>query len=245
MPEARWKNLLSGLGFGQFRCARCLELVDHQAAERQPAHRLCPDCNARLAPHPGARCSVCGNPTHPAQLDHNVCPACQKTSYPWRQCAWYGLYEGDLRDSILKFKFGGRLSYTSFLVDLLLYASRCLPAPDAVVPIPQAMPGLRKRGFNQAHELGKALCRISGLTFAPSLLKRAKAGPKQEQLNARERRKNMKGAFSSNKSLSGQKIWLLDDVMTTGSTFEAAAQTLKAAGAGDIYLLCLARTALN
>ena len=128
-------------------------------------------------------------------------------------------------------------------------------APEApgellVVPVPLHRSKYRDRGFNQARILGK--CAIdalrkshpaSHLALAPSTLMRLRSTSSQAGLTPRQRRNNVRGAFKvSNPSIvRGKSILLVDDILTTGATARAAAQSLIKAGAASVYVATLAR----
>lgn len=243
-----WDVARSKLDLDKIRCVSCLRLFVPSTGTFSLF--LCPECQGELSPFAGLRCRSCSAPLPglPPGSDRGsgalqtLCADCLKTPRPWVACSCYGLYEKRLREIIIGFKFGVHLAYEPLLVDFLLHASCGLARPDMVVPIPQHVSQLRKRGFNQAHELGRQFCRVSALEFSPHALTRARKSQRQEELGARERRRNMQGAFVAPIELAGKRVWLLDDVMTTGSTCESAAKALLAAGAESVSVLCVART---
>lgn len=163
---------------------------------------------------------------------------------PWAGIAYHGLYEGLLRELILRLKFSADLAVTPLLADFLLQACQNLPAPDYLIAIPQFTGRLRERGFNQAHETARLMAKSAGFAYRTDLLLRIKAGPPQEGLSAAERKANMQDVFRAHDRVAGQTIWLIDDVLTTGSTCASAARCLLAKGAQAVYLLVIARTPL-
>lgn len=215
---------------------------------------LCPECRLLFLPYYGPRCPRCGLPpmaiepeeqtadasSRPAPLSR--CGQCLQEDPPWDGLACYGLYEGALRDALLRLKFGGELSLAPLLGACLLEASRCLPRPDALLAVPQHPAHLRRRGFNQAHELAKALHRLTDLPLRPELLRRINPAPPQAGLAAVQRRRNVRRAFQAAPDVANLCLWLIDDVMTTGSTLAAACRTLRASGARETNVLFVART---
>lgn len=158
--------------------------------------------------------------------------------------AYHGLYAGSLRDVLLRLKFSGHLYLARTLAFFLMEAAACLPQPDAVLAVPQHPDHLRRRGYNQVQELVRALCRVSGLHLRTDLLKRPVSGPAQMQLSGAARRENVRHSFQASPAVAGLRLWLVDDVMTTGSTLRAAAQALRMGGAQRIDVLFVARTPL-
>jgi ComF family protein len=116
------------------------------------------------------------------------------------------------------------------------------PPADLVLPIPLHPGRLRARGFNPACELARAVARAGGLALAPAALRRLRDTPSQTGLSRAARRRNVRGAFAATGSLAGRRIWLVDDVVTTGSTLVAAAKALRRAGARRVVGVCAVRT---
>ncbi len=246
----RLRALWIALEFDEERCVHCLDPVRTwlddaptlgPGGARAP---LCADCLTHFAPYAGPRCPACGEP---GPYDKPAgCPQCRGRELAWDAVGYFGLYEDWLRDALLRFKFDGELAQGPFLAACLLQASQCLPRPNVLVAIPQHRSRLRKRGFNQAHELAKDLACRMGVPLEASLLTRVGQGPLQHTLSGEARRRNLQNlaqAFVASPSARGRSIWLVDDTMTTGPTLAAAAQALKDKGAARVCCLVVARTA--
>lgn len=118
---------------------------------------------------------------------------------------------------------------------------------DIITCIPMRKKDIYKRGYNQTKILAKELSGITGLPYV-SLLKKTKDTSEQKNLDAKERKENIKGAFSlSSRSvdLVGKHILIIDDVCTTGSTLTEAARVLKDAGADKVTAAVFAKTVLG
>lgn len=237
-----WTGFAEWLGFHQKRCSHCgSPYFPGELKADFVSLRFCPGCQPDFAPYCGPACRLCGAPD--VMLDDaGLCSQCRRTKPLWDGLGYYGLYEGNLRDLVLRLKFDGELQLLRPFADFLLQACIGLPAPDAIVAVPQFPAALRKRGFNQAHELGRALARLTGFHLNHSLLWRTRPSVPQESLGAQERRQNLVGAFEASLLVRERVIWVIDDVMTTGSTFAEAARALRSAGAKRVYALCVART---
>jgi ComF family protein len=113
---------------------------------------------------------------------------------------------------------------------------------DVIVPVPLHRKRLRQRGYNQASLLAKELSVLGSLPVAEDALIRVRdAIPQARARSALERRQNVKGAFACRQGLEGKQVLLIDDVCTTGATLDACATALKAAGAGSVWGLTVAR----
>ncbi|MGA3033878.1 MAG: phosphoribosyltransferase family protein [Terracidiphilus sp.] len=124
------------------------------------------------------------------------------------------------------------------------------PAKMLVVPVPLHRTKYAQRGFNQARSLAhEALGSLRKdhpewrLTLAASTLMRLRATESQAGLTPRQRRQNLRGAFSVSDptQIAGRDVLLIDDILTTGATARAAAKTLVEAGAASVWVATLAR----
>ena len=238
-------RLLRGLGLLERRCAHCLTPFTPRGDEA-----FCPRCLPPLAPYRGAACPCCGLPLPPADRANAPsvpCGRCLSAPPPWADMLFYGLYEGTLRDCLLRLKFSGELALAgplgALLAKHLQHARPTARMPDCVLAVPQHPVHLRERGYNQAHELAAALCRELRLPLRHDLLRRTRRVSPQAGLDAAQRAANVHGSFAADaRQLAGAHCWLLDDVMTTGSTARAACTALLEAGAASVTLLVMART---
>lgn len=206
--------------------------------------RLCRSCQMLITGYKGRACRLCGVPG--ASLDaKGRCLECARISPPWHGLAYYGIYAGPLRDLILRLKYDAELQIARTLADFLLQAGSALPCPDSLVAIPQYGESLRKRGFNQANEIMRNLAKLGGFRIDRKALWKIRASAPQEALGARARKQNLVGAFKASPQVEGKVIWLIDDVMTTGSTCAEATRALLEAGALKVFALCVARTPLE
>jgi ComF family protein len=118
-----------------------------------------------------------------------------------------------------------------------------LAEADAITPVPLHARRLWTRRFNQAAALGREIARRAGKPFEPALLRRIKATPSQVGLSREQRVQNMQGAFRAAPAalVQGRRIALVDDVLTSGATANAAARALLRAGAAQVDLIVFAR----
>jgi ComF family protein len=179
---------------------------------------------------------------------------CESVSPPFVSAVSHGAYEGTLRALIHLLKYEGVAPAARPLGKLLLHAisqiEPRLPADTVVVAVPLHPAKERQRGFNQSEQIAlEALAEIRRTTgkerfkLERNALRRARSTDSQFGLTARERRRNLKGAFTVAKpdAIRGKTVLLIDDIYTTGATARECARTLRAAGASHVYVATLAR----
>jgi len=158
--------------------------------------------------------------------------------------ASFGLYDGALRKLIHLYKYSGMKPLARTLAVLMERAISIDEPFDAVVAVPLHWRKRWSRGFNQAELLARHVAKKRGIPALDVLLRR-RATDVQAGLAIAGRRRNVAGAFALRKKteprITGKKILLIDDVMTTGATASACASALKRGGAKSVSLLTLAR----
>lgn len=205
---------------------------------------FCTDCIAGMTPLTSPCCPRCALPYPTAAGSDHLCEECLRRPPPFLWSAAAGIYEGELRRAIHRFKFDGVLHLDRALADLLLFAIHAPLddfAPALLVPVPLHPARLRQRSFNQALLVARHLGRRCRIAVAPRLLRRVRATPPQQGLSAEERRHNLRQAFVLSKPLAGERVLLIDDVMTTGATARACAQVLCEGGASAVAVAVLGR----
>jgi ComF family protein len=151
----------------------------------------------------------------------------------------FGAYEGVLRELIHLYKYGKVRTLARPLSGWLAQALPRDEAFDALVPVPLYWRRRLQRGFNQAELLARGLSRRTGIPVVTAL-GRVRPTPTQAGLSTSARRRNVAKAFRA-RDVQGNRILLIDDVMTTGATATSCALALKQAGARRVALLTVAR----
>lgn len=219
--------------------AQCL-LCQQRAGEGQ----LCMECVSDM-PLNQVCCARCAQPmTRPAVM----CGDCLRRP-PAFTAAWAPfLYRAPLDLLELRFKFSGRLAEGAALAGLFIDQARVLQrtafadATPLLACVPLHRSRLRQRGYNQALELARPLARALQLPLAHDLLRRTRVTAPQTGLDARQRRRNLRGAFAvSNAAPLPDHVILIDDVMTTGTTLHECARMLRRAGVERVDAWALAR----
>lgn len=214
---------------GAVVCASCLSDM------HPPDAPICTHCGQTIphAGHPAPRlCSDCANGRGPVHLDGVRVAAA---------------YAGAARTAVLALKYGGQPRVAAFLAPLMMAPFQCdIHIADMVVPVPLHVGRKRDRGYNQAEMLARAFASLQGLHVRTDIPRRTRATEAQARLSRDERRQNVAGAFALTSTaaaaaVKGKRILLVDDVTTTGSTLDAAAQPLRNAGAASVWGLAFAR----
>ncbi len=188
-----------------------------------------PQCAQCAIPTPeGQICGVCLQ--HPPAYDHSV--AAFSYSFPINQL-------------IPALKYHSRLAIAQVLGQHLAHAVAARPRPDLLIPMPLHPARIRQRGFNHATEIGRVVAGSLNLTLDFECCKRVRDTPPQVALAYDQRRRNVRGAFICEGNVSGKRIALIDDVMTTGTSLDELAKTLKKAGAGEVETWVVARTLMR
>jgi ComF family protein len=201
------------------------------------ASSLCDGCRRSLPRLPAERCPACAVPSQ----GNAVCGACLAEPKPFRGSRAALAYEFPVDALIQSFKYAGNLAAGETLAELLNDAVRDAPRPHALVPMPLHPARLRERGFNQALELARCVGRALELPVLAQAARRLRDTPPQASLPWKERAGNMRGAFDCDAHLSGKRVAIVDDVMTTGHTLGELAQAVARAGAAEVWCWVVAR----
>lgn len=205
---------------------------------------LCPACLAAIEPLASPRCPRCALPYPTEAGTDHLCEACLREEPAFSWVAAAGIYDGTLRQAVHRFKFQGAVGLDRPLGQMLgsvLAGQAPGWRPDLVAPVPLHRSRLGERTYNQSLLLARVLARQWRVPVAPRLLLRTRPTPPQQGLSAAERRKNLQGAFALGRPLAGERVLLVDDVLTTGATVRECSRELRAGGAGEVAVAVLAR----
>ena len=199
------------------------------------APRRCPGCDAagtgsfRPADFIGF-CSECSPLLRPAE----------------RGRYWAAVqFEGPVREAVHRVKFSRRSDLGFSLGQVLARAwleGRPEP-PDCVMAVPLSARRLADRGFNQSSALARAVARALSVPARAGVLRRRRETVAQSSLGRAERAVNLAGAFQvvQPRVVRARSILVVDDVITTGSTFDEIVSTLRSSGAHKVECIALAR----
>jgi ComF family protein len=230
----------------------------------EPGSRhVCPPCSERLpwiGPH---ACPICGDQVGQHAATARGCAECRSQSFRFERAVAPFRYEGRIRELILQLKYGRRpsLAYAlgDFLADFLAQGGLSRDV-DVLVPVPLHWRRRSARGFNQSRLLAIEIGQRFGLPVVAGVLCRRRSTRSQTTYSRGQRRTNVRGAFviagsaadtnpfrrwltrlRRRPSLKGQRVLLIDDVLTTGSTASECARVLREAGASRVLVATLAR----
>jgi ComF family protein len=172
-----------------------------------------------------------------------LCISCLANPLPLEWCDAWGEYRGSLERLLGALKFERHDFLDDALASLLEETLRARGdlAFDAIAAVPMAPAKERRRGYNQADLLGRALARRVGVRCDMTLLRRAEERAMQSTLPKRERAANVRGAFAAPSRVKGKSILVVDDICTTGETLRACATALLREGAGRVCAITVAK----
>jgi len=245
-PWNGWLTALVDLFFPPL-CPVCgLRLGD---GRRDP---LCGGCWESIEPIAAPYCMVCGIPfsAFGPRGEHHRCEECRRHRPAFAYARSVARYGGVIREALHAFKFDRVTALERPLGALMAEVGRGMVSVGEitlVVPVPLHRSRQSERGFNQAELLARRLGRVWKIPVGHGILRRRVATRPQTELNGRDRRRNVRNAFSVVKpaALRGQHVLLVDDIYTTGATCAEAARVLKRGGAAKVGILTVARASFN
>ena len=224
------------------RCPVCGEIV-------MPKGRLiCPSCLLRLSPVQSPVCQKCGKEVWSEEVEY--CSDCVKHRRSFARGIALFNYTEETARSMAAVKYKNKREYLDFYAEaaaekLKQYAKREEWQFDVLVPVPVHSARKRKRGFNQAEVLAERMGEKLKVPVCSNFLYRIRNTEPLKELTPDERLQNLQQAFRADAEalrVSGaQKVLLVDDIYTTGSTAEACTRTLLNAGIEKVcfFAVCI------
>ncbi len=203
---------------------------------------ICPACKNRVVRIREDYCMKCGKPLEGEQEEY--CSDCRKRGHVFEAGRSVFSYQGDLRRSLYRLKYNGKQEYGIVFGREMARETGSwirLVGITRIVPVPLHPSRQRERGYNQAALPARELGRLLGIPVDEKLLYRTKRTAPLKTMSGSERRANLRSAFEVRGHIRpGERILLVDDIFTTGSTADAAAACLKQAGNCRVYVLTVA-----
>lgn len=218
------------------RCAFCDRILGREEIY------LCRSCQKRM-PYPVGepRCKSCGKPL--AGKETEYCWDCAAHEQSYDRGLGLFLYEGVMKDSLMRVKFHGRKEYGEFLGKLMVrYGGDLIRQvqPEVIIPVPIHKRKRSVRGYNQAELLADEISSGFSIPLRTDLVLRKKFTKAQKELSREDRKKNLKQAFYVDEKVRKyRKVLLVDDIYTTGSTINIIAAKLKQQGVKEVFFLTL------
>lgn len=209
----------------------------------QPAgsQQLCPCCRDSLPAMPAGTCPRCAQPGPAGE----TCGRCQRHPPHFDRLIAAFPYAFPVDRMLQQLKYAHQLALAAWFGKALAEAIALPDDIDMIVPMPLHQVRLRERGFNQALEIARPLARRRCRPIDTATCIRVRDTSPQEGLTLLARRQNLRNAFACTGDLSGRRILLIDDVVTTGASVNECARTLRLHGAEQIIVLAVARTLLD
>ena len=222
------------------RCPLCQEIVKGDA-------EICVPCNQQLKYIEEPKCKKCGKPFENVDERAEIrehCGDCSKFNHVYDMGMAVFQYNEAVRESIYRFKYQNQRTYAGFYGKVMAKEYGMLIrrlGVEVILPVPINEKKKITRGYNQAELVAAVLAQYVKCPLDAELLVRTKNTVPQKELTPQERRNNLKNAFKITNSIVKYKVVLLvDDIYTTGSTIDACAGVLKAAGVEKVYYISLA-----
>jgi len=215
------------------RCAGCGTIVSE-------VHSFCPDCWKKMEFLGHSGCATCGMPLE--ATEQKTCAACLARPPRIARTRAAVAYDELSRSLAIRLKYGRKVAIARTMAR---YMAPLVADGDnrLLIPVPLHRTRLWQRGFNQSALVARELSRRLGIAADPLALRRIRRTPPLKGMSPLQRRRTVAGAFRvrDRGAVAGKTVILVDDVLTTGSTADACARTLKRAGAARVELVSWAR----
>lgn len=217
------------------RCPICDRVL--YTAFLSQEYPICERCRGRLEYAAEPVCKKCGKPLTDERVE--FCRDCIRHEHSFVQGKALWVYRGCVKESIYRLKYGNRREYgIAYAQELVKHYEKWIRRKgiQVIIPIPLHKRRRRQRGYNQAEIIAREMGRILDIPVCSGILLRCVHTRPQKELNDKERKNNLKKAFKiTENNVQLNHILLVDDIYTTGSTMDGAAEALHAAGASEIY----------
>lgn len=230
-----WKESLHLLY--PLRCPICDRTIPGSFGKWE--YPICPECQRSIEYVGEPACKKCGKPVTDQRTE--FCGDCMRQTHGFTQGKALWVYRDEVKQSVYRLKYANRREYgIAYGQELVRVYGRWIRDRriQMILPVPLHRKRRRQRGYNQAGIIAEEIGRQMGIPVLGNLLVRCVDTRPQKELNDKERKNNLKNAFKIvQNNVQLKRILLVDDIFTTGSTMDGAAEVLKEAGASDVYFV--------
>lgn len=203
--------------------------------------KICIDCRGELEYIREPRCKKCGKQL--ANEEQEYCFDCGNKKHLFKTGIACFVHKGKVRESVYRLKYNMRPEYADFFADEIVRRYEKIIRQwdaDGIVPVPLHRKKKLKRGYNQAEVIARRLGKRLGIKVYSDVLIRVKNTVPQKELDDNGRRKNLENAFKIKRNIVKlNKIILVDDIYTTGSTVDACTKIMTLGGVKEVYVICI------
>ncbi len=211
---------------------------------------FCEPCVTKIKPRLLTECSRCGAPVGPYANLEKGCGQCRRESFAFDRVIRLGIYDGEMRLACLRAKAAGGSAVARGLARTLVDEKRAQfdeQKIDLAMPVPEHWTRRLIHASYAAETMAREVSRQLKVQWSRTILFKRRRTPKQATSPTALRRQQQQGSFGIRraKELAGKTILLIDDILTTGSTANAAARELKRAGARTVIVAVIAVSPLR
>lgn len=226
-------------------CAFCTRDLQNAFDATVDGINLCGKCRKNFTSDPRSACVKCGSPVGPYVDTTQGCPECSRRNFRFDQVIRLGIYEDSLRTACIRGKSRGAEALAAALASFhhqkhqVQFAEF---APEVVVPVPQFWLHWFTRPHHQALTMAEVLAERLGIPCDERAIRKPRQTADQSNLPRSKRLTNLKQAYAvgRNHKLSGKRVLIVDDILTTGTTSNEVAKVLRKAGASSVAVAVIA-----
>lgn len=226
-------------------CAFCTRDLQHDFEATVDGINLCGKCRKNFTSDARSACVKCGSPVGPYVDTTQGCPECSRRKFQFDQVIRLGIYEDSLRTACIRGKSRGAEALAAALASFHHKKQQVQFeefAPDVIVPVPQFWMHWFTKPHHQALTMAEVLAERLEITCDARSVRKPRLTIDQSSLPRSKRLTNLKHAYSVRRKhkLSGKRVLIVDDILTTGTTSNEVAKVLRKAGASSVAAAVIA-----
>ena len=217
------------------RCPLCQRILT------QKGELICEACAKELPYIKEPKCMICSRPIRDERK--MLCGICENKVHYFIRGDCTFIYEGKLRDALMRLKFNNHREYADFFAAAVAAHAKAFLGeihPQVLLPVPMNRKKRKERGFDQCALIGRKISERTGIPIQTDNLVRIRYTRAQKGLDAAARRANLRGAFRVRRPEQlPESVLVFDDIYTTGATLDEVSFTLRQCGIRQIYFICI------